>query len=322
MKELQWKHLTINEIHQTNVSFILPLHILKEIYGNNIKIIKCIEDNKTIAYFYYYERYLYSYIKRIQAPLFLPYNELIIIKKDTPVNKANYHKFLKDILFSLSNYLKEHYGSAIITITLSPFIIDTQPFFWNKMKVIPYYTYQINLKQPIEEISKHFDAKKRNQIKKAQKDNLKIIEENDFNVLINSVLCTFERKNKALDKLLLKKFIEITHSNNLLKIYTCINNNEKIASAGFLLSNNKIYYLFSGFNPKMKHSGSIPLLIYYAIQEAQKQNIEIFDFEGSMLPDVEKSFREFGGDIIPYYSINKAPLWIEMILKIFQRNRF
>ena len=55
---------------------------------------------------------------------------------------------------------------------------------------------------------------------------------------------------------------------------------------------------------------------------AKGKGLKAFDFEGSMLPEVEKFFRGFGGDLIPYYTINKAFLPVEMALKFMKRELF
>ena len=62
--------------------------------------------------------------------------------------------------------------------------------------------------------------------------------------------------------------------------------------------------------------------MWQSILHAKKLGIEVFDFEGSMLVEVEKYFREFGGELVPYYTVNKAGLPIEMLMKFKLRNRF
>ncbi len=323
MKKFEWRYLNTTEINQIDVKAILPFWLLYAIYGDNLKVLECIEDGKPIAYFYYYRRTIFKFFQRIQNPLFIPYNEIILTKKDLPSNKAKYNSFIKNITTSLAEFLNHKNKNSIITLTLNPLITDTQTFYWNNFKVIPYYTYQIDLRESIESISRNFSPEKRNLIKKAEKDGLQVVEENNYDVLKTFVTSTFERKNKSFNSKLVAEFIEKVYTNHLLKIYTCVNNNNnKIASIGLLISDKTVYYIFSGFDSKNKHTGSISLLIFHAIKAFREKGFHIFDFEGSMLQDVEKNFREFGGNMVPYYSLNKAPLLLEMVLKIFQRNRF
>jgi hypothetical protein len=55
---------------------------------------------------------------------------------------------------------------------------------------------------------------------------------------------------------------------------------------------------------------------------ARSKGIEVFDFEGSMIPSVEKFFRSFGGELRPYYSVNKSNFWKEVLLKKGRRAKF
>jgi hypothetical protein len=62
--------------------------------------------------------------------------------------------------------------------------------------------------------------------------------------------------------------------------------------------------------------------MYNSIEYAKQIKMPVFDFEGSMLPEVEKYFRDFGGVLTPYYTINKANRIIEIILKFIKPNIF
>jgi hypothetical protein len=44
-----------------------------------------------------------------------------------------------------------------------------------------------------------------------------------------------------------------------------------------------------------------------------------FDFEGSMLPEVEKYFRGFGANLIPYYRVSKAKLAVDLALRFIKK---
>src|SRR6185436_10488271 len=53
------------------------------------------------------------------------------------------------------------------------------------------------------------------------------------------------------------------------------------------------YYLISSIDPDHRNSGSTTLLIAHAMREISTKT-KRFDFEGSMNPGVENSFRKFG----------------------------
>ena len=62
--------------------------------------------------------------------------------------------------------------------------------------------------------------------------------------------------------------------------------------------------------------------MWEAIKFAKKLGIKYFDFEGSMVPQIERYFRGFGGKLTPYYRINKAKLPLEILLKFYRRELF
>ena len=54
------------------------------------------------------------------------------------------------------------------------------------------------------------------------------------------------------------------------------------------------YYLLGGSDAELRGSGAMSAVIWAAIEDAARRRTG-FDFEGSMLPGVERFFRAFGG---------------------------
>ena len=69
----------------------------------------------------------------------------------------------KEIMNEVCTYFLNQKSSLSI-LAFPSNIIDFQPFIWNKFKVIPNYTYRINLNQSLETIQSNFDSK--NQVEK------------------------------------------------------------------------------------------------------------------------------------------------------------
>jgi hypothetical protein len=64
------------------------------------------------------------------------------------------------------------------------------------------------------------------------------------------------------------------------------------------------YYLVSSIDPDFRGSGAATLLIRQALTFLSPKTKK-FDFEGSMIPGVEHSFRKFGAIQTPYFRIKK-----------------
>jgi hypothetical protein len=67
----------------------------------------------------------------------------------------------------------------------------------------------------------------------------------------------------------------------------------------------KAYLLLSGYESDKKHGGAGIGCVWELIKKCQNSQIPIFDFEGSMLTEVEQYFRGFGGELVPYFMIEK-----------------
>ncbi|MDI6740189.1 MAG: GNAT family N-acetyltransferase, partial [Candidatus Edwardsbacteria bacterium] len=82
------------------------------------------------------------------------------------------------------------------------------------------------------------------------------------------------------------------------------------------------YYLLGGYDHASKHRGAGAAALWAAIGHAKGIGLKRFDFEGSMVPQIERYFRGFGGTQTLYLTINKAALPLEMLLKITRRQTF
>ncbi len=253
------------------------------------------------------------------VPPYSPSNGFTLI--NPAQSNANKIAFEKDV----HEALIKHFALLKAALFISAFptnVIDTQPYFWNKYKVIPNYTYQLPLNKTEEELFESITSEKRKSIRKAQKDNIIVSECTDMKIVLELINKTFSRKEKSINESLVKKILfQFSNSENSFA-FVAYQNNKPIACTFCVYYKNTSYYLFGGYDEANKHHGAGPLCMWSAILKAKQLAITVFDFEGSMLPEVEKYFREFGGELKPYYTVQKAWLPIEMLLKFKQRNRF
>jgi lipid II:glycine glycyltransferase (peptidoglycan interpeptide bridge formation enzyme) len=188
---------------------------------------------------------------------------------------------------------------------------------------VPNYTYQIDLGKTFKEIVEHFDSKTRNLINKTMKEEVLVSQNSlskeqlfDFFVksLQSSAANIYERELKNIFGLFSNETnsfsFEATKNNQLLGVVFCI------------FDNGTCYYLLGGVDKSAGISGINNLLVQKSIEKAQQLGCKIFDFEGSMLKGVEKFFRGFGPTLVPYYTVNKAKLPLEIVLKFKKRELF
>lgn len=234
---------------------------------------------------------------------------------------SNKITFEKDVHQCINDHIQKLNAKLFIT-AFPTSVIDTQIYFWNKFKVIPNYTYQLGLSPTKEELFDQLTSEKRKSIRKAEKDNLEIKSVEDYKLVKELVLKTFDRKSKSINEEFLNKILfEFANKDNSFA-FVAYQNGKPSACTFCVYHGTTSYYLFGGYDNSNKHHGAGVSCMWHSILLAKEIGITKFDFEGSMLTEVEKYFREFGGNIVPYYTINKAPYLIECALKWIKPNTF
>lgn len=190
-------------------------------------------------------------------------------------------------------------------------ITDWLPFYWNGYKQTTRYTY---LLRDIQNQSLLWEKMRpnirRNILKAKDKYHITVqrgIPVNDF-LQIQSL--TFERQHQSIkaDTNRLKNLIQVCRERNQGDIWGGYDKEGRLHAAAFIVwQESSAYYLAGGGNPALRNSGAHSLVLWECIQNAANYS-GIFDFEGSMLPGVERFFREFGAEQIPYFTITKGHL--------------
>ena len=87
--------------------------------------------------------------------------------------------------------------------------------------------------------------------------------------------------------------------------YLCSLKGEALAASLVVWDNQRTYYLIGGYDAENAHQGAGTLNLWHAIKDAKARGNRLFDFEGSMIPEVERYFRGFGGELKTFFSVEK-----------------
>ena len=290
-----------------------------KIFENSINIFGIYDDgDNLVGGFYLYEEKKFGF-SIYRNPPFTPYiGPFLKIEAKNQVSiMNNWKKSLRLIADFIDNL-----NYSIISFSLNREIIDTQPFIWKKFKVIPNYTYILDLEKSMDNIKNEFSAERRNDIKKALKDGLKVEKINDNEIIRLLVNKTFSRQGKKLNEFYLRKILfDFSNDNNSFAFAT-FKNNIPIACSFCVYDNFTAYYLLGGYDDEIKHHGAGALSMLECLNYAKNLGLKYFDFEGSMVPNIEQYFRGFGGKLTPYFRVNKARFILEIFLKFFKREIF
>lgn len=181
------------------------------------------------------------------------------------------------------------------------------PFMWKGYKQQSRYTYVIEDIQNIEKVRGEFADNTKSVIAKSVRNNLKVIDNLTLTDMYSMLQKTFERQNMHVpfDFDWFKNFDEIINKNNARKMLFTVDEQGNLHAALYLVyDKNSAYYLLGGADPEFRSSGAMYLNIFEAIKYSASFTNK-FDFEGSVVPQIESMFRSFGAIQKQYFTISK-----------------
>ena len=224
------------------------------------------------------------------------------------------------IMEAMADYLDG--GAAVVTLGLSMGISDGLPFYWRGWKVVPHYTYRIDLDRDEGGLLSMMSVQQRNPIKKAIRDGICVEEAQDTGELRALVLKTFARQSMSISLQDMDGVLASYPPGKSSYCFIARNQGAPIAGVYVIHDDRTAYTLMTGYDDALSHNGAGPLAMWEAIRRARELGLKVFDFEGSVVPPIERYYRGFGGRLTPYLTVNKALLPLEMALKLFRRQKF
>lgn len=181
------------------------------------------------------------------------------------------------------------------------------PFYWAGFNQTTKYSYILKNLDHLDEIYSGFSKGYRNAVRRATDDGIRAILSNDVNEFIRINALTYARKGLKLpySKNFIKDLISSSFRNKSGSVFFAVDSKGNTHAAIFLIHNQRhTINLMQGFDPAFSSSGANILLMWNAIQFANKKSKE-FDFEGSMIKGIEIVYRRFGAELKPYFNISK-----------------
>lgn len=289
-------------------------------YGKELVMIGIYKDEHQMTGGFYYlktKKFGFDFIK---LPPYTPHCGLFY--QSDSKNKASANSHAKEVMQEVCTYFSS-LKSALTILAFPANVVDMQAFIWGKYKVVPNYTYRIDLAQSMEEIRSHFDPKNRNAINKALKEGV----ETALNAYSKEEVFRFFKENLSAtganiyEEILQKIMLEFSSDANAF-CFSAHQNGRLLGMVYCIFDREACYYLLGSVDKQAGIQGVNNLLVQKGIERAKELGCNIFDFEGSMLKGVEKFFRSFGPELFPYFTVNKAALPLEILLKFKKRELF
>ena len=197
-------------------------------------------------------------------------------------------------------------------------------FRLNGINALNHRNIELDLSQEYNALAENYHSNTKRNLAKAKKENLEIVENAEPSVIIDLF-----RKNRGAgitkwgdaeyERLL--KLVEVAKQHGKCLVLGVRNNdNQTVAGAFFMMSHNKIVFLFSGADESNKDSHALTFLIDHVIERFSGSD-KILDFEGSDNDGLARFYMGFGGKETIYQGIrfNKTRGLTKLVLKIFKR---
>ena len=188
------------------------------------------------------------------------------------------------------------------------------PFYWAGYRQETHYTYRIENLKDTEQVFAAFDITKQNKIHKAEKAGITVDFEMTADELYDLQCAQLEERGSkdVLSRALMRSIVEASRSRGQGLIARAKDQEGNTHAAVFVpWDRHCAYDLVTAIHPLFRSSGASTLMIWESIKQVSKQT-EVWDFEGSMIENVESSFRQFGGIPVPYYEIYKKNKLIQL----------
>jgi hypothetical protein len=199
--------------------------------------------------------------------------------------------------------------------TLHPDILSWMPFYRRGFDVVPRTSYVIDQLTDLTEVWKGISGKTRTAIRNAEKS-LEIERDATTDRLSHMIRSTFHRQRLDLpyDPSVHDRIVSACLARGRGTVLSAVDRSGNVHASLFCAwDDQRAWYMCGGADPQLRSSGGGSLLIWELIKESAK-HVNRFDFEGSMLPSVERHFRNFGGRRETYFRVTRtskrfAPLW-------------
>jgi hypothetical protein len=186
---------------------------------------------------------------------------------------------------------------------------DWLPFYWEGFSQTTRYTYVL---EDISDVAALWEAMRphhRQALRKAERNGVRVIDDLDLDRFLELNRKTFARQGKeplASDEMIRRIDAQCAAYADR-RIFAGVGPDGAVHAAVYVAwTQGTAYYLMGGGEPDLRDSAAQLLALWEAIKSLSPV-VRRFDFEGSMLPQVERVFRGFGATQRPYFAISKAP---------------
>lgn len=252
--------------------------------------------------YYKEKRGSYNYITK--APL--TQNNGIIFKEEPNRKLPKLSAQQEKIIDAACDFI-ESLGLDVYEQQYQHTFVNWSPFFWNNYTCVLRYSYIIEDTSDIEKIWDSFTPENRNVIRKGQKltnifkenDPVDFYKQHERIYIRQGLKCPFSEE-------LWMRLFSACEEHSSGQIYYAKDGDGNLNALMYLIWDERsVYLLMGGAMPEFSGNQAYSSLIFSGIKSAGEKGLS-FDFEGSMIKRIARSYREYGAVPMPYYRIRKV----------------
>ena len=242
-------------------------------------------------------------------PALTPYmGPHIFFPKDLKESKRD--NFEHETISEMMKHLPEF---KVWSISCRPGLKQVGLFQENKFNAVFRQTFILDLQNDINDILPRLHEDFRRSIKKADSE-MTITEEADaIPTLYQYQKATMDRREATISYplQLIQRLHDETRKHDKTAVWVARKNGEIQAILWNMWDDIRAYYLVGSKNPAVKDNHAVPALLWQAAKHSKQLGKISLDFEGSMIPGVERFFRNFGAERVLYPTLlrEQSALW-------------
>jgi len=183
------------------------------------------------------------------------------------------------------------------------------PFFWRGYRQTTRYSYVLPQLHDLDAIWAGLENNIRTDIRKAEgRHQISIRVDGELGTLVELVGKTFVRQGRKMpyDRAILERIEGACRARGAGQLFVAEDSHGVPHAAIYVVwDQERAYYLLGGGDPALRGSGATSLCLWHAIRHAAAV-AKSFDFEGSMVEPIERYFRAFGAEQVPYFRVWRA----------------
>jgi hypothetical protein len=261
-------------------------------------------------------------------PLYLPIPHIVSMPPFTQTMGPWFRPVTEDTKYSTALAQRQEAGKMLASglkkysAFLQNFhytVTDWLPFYWEGYRQTTRYTYLLNDIKDTGRMWENMSPHIRRHISRAgEKHRLSARRGVTAGELLRVHRLTFGRQGlKPRHTAVLERLVNTCLDRRQGDVWGGYDAEDRLHAAAFVAwQDSSAYYIAGGTDPALCDSGAHALVLWQAIRDVSRYT-SLFDFEGSMLPGVERFFRGFGAAQTPYFTISrgKPGLWNRMMIK-------